>query len=91
MQTTIYFVVSGRVQGVYFRAACKQVADQQAISGWVRNTPDGRVEGRATADADALQVLRDWLRSGPELACVDRLEIEEVPLQEFNGFEIREA
>jgi len=89
MQTTIHFVVSGRVQGVFFRAACKQVADRHGITGWVRNTADGRVEGTATADPDALQVLRDWLKHGPELASVDRLELEELPLQAFNRFEIR--
>lgn len=89
MQTTINFIVTGRVQGVFFRASCKQVADRHGITGWVRNTPDGRVEGTATAQPDALLVLRDWLHNGPEFACVDRLQIQELPLQQFNRFEIR--
>ena len=89
MQTTIHFLVSGRVQGVFFRAACKRVAEDHGVCGWVRNLPDGRVEGIATGDADALQGLRVWLRHGPELARVDRLDIDELPLQAFERFVIK--
>ncbi len=89
MHNTIHFIVSGRVQGVFFRAACKNLADRHQITGWVRNLPDGRVEGVATADTTRLQVLRDWLRHGPELASVLKVEITEQPYQIFNGFDIR--
>ena len=89
MHNTIHFIVSGRVQGVFFRAACKNLADQYQITGWVRNRPEGQVEGMATADTISLQILRDWLRHGPELAKVLKLEITEQSFQNFDGFEIR--
>lgn len=89
MQNTIHFIVTGRVQGVFFRAACKRMADRHRITGWVRNLPDGSVEGMASADEPALAQLREWLGRGPELASVLKLQIREVPLQQFDSFEIR--
>ena len=89
MQNTIHFIVTGRVQGVFFRAACKRIADRHRITGWVRNLPDGSVEGMASADEPALMQLRDWLGHGPELAMVLKLQIKAVPLQQFVSFEVR--
>jgi acylphosphatase len=89
MQKTIHFIVSGRVQGVFFRAACKQQADHHQIQGWVRNLPDGRVEGMATADAASLQHLCDWLGRGPQFASVQTVEITDQPLEQFDTFEVR--
>lgn len=91
MQKTIHFIVSGRVQGVFFRATCKQQADQYQISGWVRNLPDGRVEGMATADPASLQQLGDWLGRGPQFASVQTVEITDQPLQQFDTFEVRQG
>jgi acylphosphatase len=89
MQNTIHFIVTGRVQGVFFRASCKAVADRYRIHGWVRNRPDGSVEGVATAEDTALAQLRDWLGQGPELANVENLQVRQVTLQQFDSFEIR--
>ncbi|MEX2488288.1 MAG: acylphosphatase [Pseudomonadales bacterium] len=89
MANTNHFTVSGWVQGVFFRASCKQEADRLGITGWVRNLPDGRVEGMATAGQTDLDSFRDWLKQGPKMAKVLELEIDDVPLQEFDGFEIR--
>lgn len=66
--------VSGRVQGVYFRASTVDQARQLGLGGWVRNLPDGRVELEAWGESGALNALRDWLSQGPALARVDRLE-----------------
>jgi acylphosphatase len=89
MARTIHFIVTGTVQGVFFRAACRQAAVGLDICGWVRNLPDGRVEGMATAEPEKLQPLRDWLKRGPERAKVDKLEISEQPYQAFESFEVR--
>ena len=89
MNKTIHFVVSGRVQGVFFRQSAKQTADRLGISGWVRNQPDGRVEGEATGSSPALQELQDWLRRGPPHAGVSALDWQEIPPQAFSGFQIR--
>lgn len=83
------FVVSGRVQGVFFRQSTAGQARRLGLSGWVRNLPDGRVEGLACGSAAALRLLQDWLRHGPPAARVDHLEW--LPAEESapEGFEVR--
>lgn len=68
------FIVSGRVQGVYFRQSTAQEAQRLGLDGWVRNLPDGRVEGCAGGRAEALAQLRAWLKQGPPAARVDAVE-----------------
>ena len=67
-------LVSGRVQGVFFRASTRDQALQLGLSGHARNLPDGRVEVLACGDEKALAGLRGWLRRGPPYARVDGLE-----------------
>ncbi|HWU68308.1 MAG TPA: acylphosphatase [Stenotrophobium sp.] len=83
------FIVSGHVQGVFFRQSSAGQARQLGIDGWVRNLADGRVEGVACGSADALRHYRAWLAQGPEAARVDDLRwsvCDEVPAQ---GFTVR--
>ena len=86
---TCSFTVSGLVQGVFFRQSTRQQAELLGIGGWVRNLPDGRVEGRATGNEDMLETLRAWLTHGPAAATVLKLEWEETGLQDFDSFHIR--
>lgn len=75
MQESYRFVVRGRVQGVFFRQSSKERADALGLRGWVRNRPDGAVEGLvAGVDAGALDAFRDWLRRGPTRAQVQDLD-----------------
>lgn len=67
------FLVSGKVQGVWFRASARDVAVQLGLRGYARNLPDGRVEVLAAGDATAIEALATWLRQGPPLARVDSL------------------
>ncbi|BCX87677.1 acylphosphatase [Methylomarinovum tepidoasis] len=62
--------VSGRVQGVFYRAHTVEAARRLGLTGWVRNLPDGRVEIVAEGEEKALQALLDWCRQGPPLARV---------------------
>ncbi|MGH8245646.1 MAG: acylphosphatase, partial [Gammaproteobacteria bacterium] len=73
---TAHFRVSGRVQGVFFRVAARQQADRLKVKGWVRNQPDGRVEGMAHGARGALEEFRRWLQRGPEHARVSNVEWE---------------
>ncbi|QSX76571.1 acylphosphatase [Lysobacter arenosi] len=68
------FIVSGRVQGVFFRASARDQALALGLRGFARNLPDGRVEVLAAGDDVALDRLAAWLRQGPEMARVDDLE-----------------
>ena len=63
-------LVSGRVQGVYFRDACRRRAVEHGVSGWVRNLPDGRVEAVLEGPADGVHNLVEWMRHGPDMAVV---------------------
>lgn len=68
------FVVSGRVQGVGFRAHARMQALALGLRGHARNRADGRVDVLATGDDAALATFADWLRQGPPLARVDAVE-----------------
>jgi acylphosphatase len=72
----LHAVVSGRVQGVGFRASAQQVAQRLGLAGWVRNLADGRVELHAEGPATALDQLLDWLRQGPSLSRVDGVDVD---------------
>lgn len=68
------FVVSGKVQGVFFRASAREQALELDLRGYAKNLPDGRVEVLAAGSDAALDALAAWLRQGPPLARVDDLE-----------------
>lgn len=74
MSETRYFRVSGKVQGVSFRAGTQAKAQVLNLSGWVANRDDGDVELMARGDRAALDDLHAWLQQGPEAARVDRLQ-----------------
>jgi len=80
------FLISGRVQGVWFRASTRQQADRLGLAGHALNLPDGRVEVVACGDAAALDTLAAWLWRGPELALVDDVASEELAEQALSGF-----
>ena len=82
-------LVSGRVQGVFFRDSCQREAAAAGVAGWVRNTFDGRVEAVFEGDDAAVQRMVEWCRQGPRRADVDDVEVvEEQPARE-NGFRVR--
>jgi acylphosphatase len=71
-----HVLVSGRVQGVFFRDTCRRLAEQYGVAGWVRNLPDGRVEAVFEGPADDVGRLVDWCRKGPRHAVVDHVEVQ---------------
>jgi acylphosphatase len=82
-------VVSGRVQGVWFRESCRQEAEARGVAGWVRNRPDGKVEAVFEGEPDAVEALVGWCSIGPIRARVVRVEVlEELPLGD-SGFAVR--
>ena len=89
MPKTIHFFVRGRVQGVFFRQRTKDQADRFGLNGWVRNRPDGRVEGMAQGPDPALESLREWLKRGPPMARVLALDWNETEAAKFTAFEVK--
>jgi acylphosphatase len=90
MQRRVRFRVSGRVQGVAYRASAVDAAVQEGVVGWVRNLPSGDVEGVVQGEASAVDGFLAWAARGPAGARVDRLltDDEEVA-DELSRFEIR--
>ncbi|MBT2408442.1 MULTISPECIES: acylphosphatase [unclassified Streptomyces] len=84
-------IVTGRVQGVFFRDSCRSAALEHGVSGWVRNLPDGDVEAVFEADEDAVARMVRWAHTGPSAAEVNGVEVrEEAPApEELTGFEVR--
>ncbi|MGE4551723.1 MAG: acylphosphatase [Desulfovibrionaceae bacterium] len=89
----LHAVVTGKVQGVYFRAWTRDAALSLGLTGWVRNLPDGNVETVALGPAEVLERFRAMLRQGPPLARVGQvLELPPLPAETeppLTGFEIR--
>ena len=75
MNVRVRVVVCGRVQGVAFRHYTCLRALELGVTGWVRNLPDGSVEGLFEGEKPAVQGLVEWCRNGPPAALVERLEI----------------
>jgi acylphosphatase len=81
--------VTGRVQGVFFRAWTREQAEALGVSGWVRNCPDGRVEAHVEGNPDSVQKMLDQLRDGPPAAYVEDVRTWDVEPCDFEGFEVR--
>lgn len=80
------FLVSGRVQGVFFRASAQARARELGLTGFARNRADGCVEVVASGSAQAIAELERWLHRGPRDARVDAVERSELPAQDHAGF-----
>ena len=85
---TVRLIIKGKVQGVFYRATAKDVADLTGVKGWVKNLPDNNVEITATATEETLRRFINWCKQGPPKARVEDVVIEELELQEFNNFKV---
>lgn len=74
-----HYLISGRVQGVGFRAFTHRQSQELKLRGWVRNLDDGRVEALVAGDADVLVELESRMRQGPKHGRVDALMVQEMP------------
>lgn len=80
--------VSGKVQGVSFRAVTKVVADQMGVRGMIRNEKDGSVYIEAEGDDTLLEVFIDWCNEGTDRAKVENVEVTPGELKHYQNFEI---
>lgn len=83
------FTIHGKVQGVWFRASTREQALLLGLSGYASNLADGSVQVQAQGEMDSLDKLELWLRQGPTLAMVSRVEIADLePHLSEHGFRI---
>jgi acylphosphatase len=82
------FLISGRVQGVFFRASTRAEALRLGLAGKAKNLDDGRVEVIVQGDPAMIEQLADWLQHGPPQARVDALERAGIDADPMDGFRI---
>jgi acylphosphatase len=90
MKTRMHVVISGRVQGVFFRASTAEKADELGLTGWVKNTPDGSVEAVFEGEEGAVDEMLAWCHQGPPHAKVINVSATVEPFTGgFTEFSIR--
>lgn len=84
-----HVIISGRVQGVFFRAHTRDFAEKFGVRGWVKNRPDGKVEALFEGDDEDVKAIIDWCRDGPPGAGVSDVDVRWDDYKgELKGFEI---
>ncbi len=81
-------IVSGRVQGVFFRDSCARRARSEGLAGWIRNRADGRVEAWFEGHPQAVDNMLTWCREGPPRAEVDGVEVVDEDPASLSAFRI---
>ena len=90
MKSSVHVLISGQVQGVWFRSSTRQKAEELGLTGWVRNTSDGDVEAVFEGEEEIVKRMVDWCHRGPPLAKVENVEVKkQSPTNGFNCFSVR--
>ena len=84
----LHAFINGRVQGVFFRANTKEMAEKLGVAGWVRNLPDGSVEAVFEGDENAVEQIVEWCHRGPAMAKVEEVYVEYEEPKGEKGFRI---
>jgi acylphosphatase len=83
-----HLIITGRVQGVAYRASMAREAQMLGVTGWVRNRSDGSVEAMVAGTPEQMAAIMNWARRGPPAAQVDHVAVE-LGSGQFSGFELR--
>ncbi|HEY5370151.1 MAG TPA: acylphosphatase [Hanamia sp.] len=86
---TFRLLISGKVQGVFFRETSRKIAEKLNITGWVKNTSDGEVEALITGEEKDLKEFVNFCKTGPQRAMVDKVKIsKEEKIITFKRFDV---
>ena len=88
-RTRVHVFVSGKVQGVYYRANTRDTAREKGVDGWVRNRSDGRVEAVFEGPESAVSEMVEWCHAGSPAASVESVDAEYGDPEGEDGFEVR--
>jgi acylphosphatase len=88
-RTRAHVFVTGKVQGVFFRANTRDTARERGVDGWVKNLDDGRVEAVFEGDEETVEAMVEWCHTGSPQARVEGVEAEYGEPEGIDGFEIR--
>jgi acylphosphatase len=81
-------LIKGKVQGVFFRASAKKIAEELSLTGWIKNTGSGDVETLVTGSEEAMMQFIEWCHKGPREAVVKEVIVTELPVANHSGFSI---
>lgn len=85
---TIHVLIKGKVQGVFYRATAKKIADNLNLTGWIKNTDEGNVEAMITGTQEQVNEFIGWCKKGPEKANVTDVKVTEEKETSFTEFEV---
>ncbi|WP_373498811.1 acylphosphatase [Desulfococcus sp.] len=88
-RTRAHVVISGKVQGVFFRGETQRAAEARGVAGWVKNRPDGAVEAVFEGPEEAVVAMLEWCKNGSPRSRVDKMDVQwDADRREFIGFDI---
>lgn len=85
---TVHLLIKGKVQGVFYRASAKEIADELGLKGWVKNTDEGNVEAVVSGDEEQLKNFVDWCWKGPRRADVKDVIVTKKEDIQFENFSV---
>lgn len=85
---TVHLLISGKVQGVFFRDSARKEAHKLGITGWIKNRPDEKVEAMVSGMEKDVDAFVDWCKSGPDRAEVEEVIVSTKEQTQFKKFEI---
>ena len=85
---TVYLQIIGKVQGVFFRASARDMAEEWGVTGWVRNAKEGHVEATVSGTKEQVDKFINWCRNGPPNSIVSHVEITYKPNEIFDSFRV---
>ena len=83
---TVCLLITGKVQGVFYRATAKRKANELGITGWIKNTGEGNVEATVSGDEQQLNEFINWCKHGPDRAIVEKVIVSYSEDIVFDGF-----
>ncbi len=86
---TVHLEIKGKVQGVFFRATAKKIAEKYRLTGWIRNKINGNVEAVVTGKKEDISMFIDWCKEGPGNAKVDDVIVTNEEETFFNNFFVK--
>jgi acylphosphatase len=83
---TVHLLIKGKVQGVFYRATAKDIAEKTGVKGWIKNTESGDVEAVVTGTKELVNEFTEWCKKGSTLAKVSEVNITEREAEDFEEF-----
>jgi acylphosphatase len=88
LMPTVHLTIKGKVQGVFYRASAREMAEKFCITGWIKNTVEGNVEALVSGSQHSLDSFINWCWQGPSRSRVESVEVKKMEEKTFNDFQV---